>query len=1095
MNVTRLFLLFVLSTLVGFANAQVVVNEFCTANYSDWNVGGELDDWIEFYNPTAAAADISGYWLSDNPSNPQKWEFPAGSTVPANGFLVVLFSGTGDYDPNYLGYRNTNFRVTQTDGETILFSNTSGTVLESYDLSVIGAFQANHSYARITDGGADWAIHTNPSPESANSGATYQAYTSTPIINIEAGYKTGPINVTIDSEPGSSVYYTLDGSEPNNTDNLYTGAINISETTVLRAISYSDDPLKFSSLIETNTYFFGEDQHQIIVVSVSGTLLGDGYWPQGDDELMAIEIFTPEGTLITESQGDSNEHGNDSNAYDQRGFDYVTRDALGYGNQVQAQIISNTDRPSYERIIFKAAANDNYPFSNGGAHVRDAYVQHLSHRGNLHLDERKTESCIVYINGVYWGVYEMREKVDDIDFTDYYYNQPDGFVDFIKTWGGTWAEYGSATDWNNLVDFATTNDLSVQANYDYVLTQYNHMSLIDYFVLNSYVLCTDWLNWNTAWWRGRHPDGQAKRWRYALWDLDNTFGHGANYTGVPSNDPDADPCQVDEMGDVGGQGHVPMLNAMFDNEGFLADYLQRYAALSNTVFSCDNMHFVLDSMIAVIEPEMQRQIDRWGGNFNTWENNVQEIRDFIDARCNDEIVGGLEDCYDVTAVNVTVQIDGIGEIVFSTVDLNNETAPWSGTFFADMAINLEAITEGSGCGSFVGWQIINGDGVIAEPNSPITTLTVTTDVTVKAIFSAPANGPILLECNVSPLGAAVLEVNSAVANPLPYQSNVEAGSLNTLEATANEWFTFVEWQSLHSLLNPNENATTITINPCVADTIVAIFEEIPHFSVSIDLGDEEGGNVLFNGNPIDGPLPWTQVLEGEMNYSFTAIAEDEWSSFLHWEVNGIIMTTEELMNLMLTEDVTIVAVFDVTPHITLTVMVDPTMHGTVAFGNGYQTTTSLTVEVAANEPMDFRAIPNEYWNFKSWESVFSLPLGGAENDMTSFVFPQNDTVIAHFVKEEFAVYIPNSFTPNSDGTNDVFRPEGNAIDPEQYQLIIFNRWGEKVFETTNLNQYWEGDHLMGEHYIPDSFYHYILKAKSVHEYEVKEFKGSIYVFR
>jgi len=87
-----------------------------------------------------------------------------------------------------------------------------------------------------------------------------------------------------------------------------------------------------------------------------------------------------------------------------------------------------------------------------------------------------TESCVLYINGAYWGVYEYREKVDDIDYTDYYFDQPEGFVDFIKTWGGTWVEYGSQADWITLRNFITGNDMTDPANYDYVLTQYNHMS-------------------------------------------------------------------------------------------------------------------------------------------------------------------------------------------------------------------------------------------------------------------------------------------------------------------------------------------------------------------------------------------------------------------------------------------------------------------------------------------------------------------------------------------------------------------------------------------------------------------------------------------
>ena len=77
----------------------------------------------------------------------------------------------------------------------------------------------------------------------------------------------------------------------------------------------------------------------------------------------------------------------------------------------------------------------------------------LSHLADLKLDERTNENCIVYLNGQYWGVYEYREKVDDIDFTEEYYDQPRHFVDFLKTWGGTWEEYGTGDDWYDFVTF------------------------------------------------------------------------------------------------------------------------------------------------------------------------------------------------------------------------------------------------------------------------------------------------------------------------------------------------------------------------------------------------------------------------------------------------------------------------------------------------------------------------------------------------------------------------------------------------------------------------------------------------------------------
>ena len=79
---------------------------------------------------------------------------------------------------------------------------------------------------------------------------------------------------------------------------------------------------------------------------------------------IAIEFFDENGVFIDDAEGDSNEHGNDSNAYDQRGFDYITRDQVVRPCHPHNPFRA-TDRDEYQRFIFKAAANDNYSFANG----------------------------------------------------------------------------------------------------------------------------------------------------------------------------------------------------------------------------------------------------------------------------------------------------------------------------------------------------------------------------------------------------------------------------------------------------------------------------------------------------------------------------------------------------------------------------------------------------------------------------------------------------------------------------------------------------------------------------------------------------------
>src|SRR5690606_40589006 len=70
-------------------------------------------------------------------------------------------------------------------------------------------------------------------------------------------------------------------------------------------------------------------------------------------------------------------------------------------------------------------------------------------------------------------------------------------------------------------------------------------------ILNSYTVCSDWLNWNTGWWRGMDPDGEELKWRYILWDMDATFDHYANFTGIGDESANADPCQAEELPKIG----------------------------------------------------------------------------------------------------------------------------------------------------------------------------------------------------------------------------------------------------------------------------------------------------------------------------------------------------------------------------------------------------------------------------------------------------------------------------------------------------------------------------------------------------------------
>ncbi len=664
--------------------SQVVINEFSAANMSGITDNfGEREDWIELYNAGNQAVDLSGYYLSDKINNTDKWKFPAGIFIEPGEFKLIFAS---DRDTVIGSFIHAGFKITQTKPEYIALFDASQNLLDAQQTTQPN--QANHSTGRVTDGGTSWGIFAIPTPGGPNALA-YQGYASTPVANMPAGFYNNAVTVSLSAEGGATIRYTLDGSEPGPNSTTYTEPVLITQTSVLKAKAFSNNTSLLPGFTLVNSYFINVS-HTLIVVSVAGTDVanlfgGTQFHPWG-----SIEFFK-NGQRLDWAYGEFNKHGNDSWAYAQRGVDYITRDQMGYKSSISHKFFETTDRDKFQRLILKAAANDNFPALMGGAHIRDAYVQTLSQKAGLDLDERSWEPCVLYLNGQYWGVYDIREKVDDPDFTRYYYDQGEKWLDYIKTWGGTWNEYGSRTDWDALHNFITTEDMTIPSNYNYVKERLNLLSLIDYMLINTHVVCKDWLNWNTGWWRGRKPDGGAKTWRYTLWDLDATFGHYTNYTSIPDVSPNADPCYAEDL-PLDFEGHGAMIQALMANEEFHSLYVNRYADLLNSYFSCDYMISLLDSMLARITPEMPGQIQRWGGTMMNWQANVQILKSFINTRCQ-VINPGIEGCYDVTGpYPVTVRISPA--LSPNQVKVNTfvpDSFPFVGDYFVGTKLDFQAL--------------------------------------------------------------------------------------------------------------------------------------------------------------------------------------------------------------------------------------------------------------------------------------------------------------------------------------------------------------------------------------------------------------------
>lgn len=675
--------------IVNASFSQVFINEYSCSNMNGYlDNNGENEDWVELYNSTGSVIDLTGFYLSDKASNLLKWQIPSGS-IPANGFKMIVASGRDEVNGNEL---HPNFNLKQTQGEWIILSNGFGTVVDS--IKIVHLTQTDHSVGRSINGAADWKLFTTPTPNGNNVGAL-NFYEPTPVISLAPGFYTGAQSATITcSDAAATIRYTIDGSRPNAGSPIYSSAINIAATTVLRTRAYGADEASF---IETNTYFINEN-HSIPVVSVCSDgvfdLIANGN-QGGGNQVGSFELFEQDGMFIDEGQGDFNKHGNDSWAYPQRGFDFIMKDQFGYNDDIDHQIFPEKSRTNFQRVMLKPGASDNYPFETGGANIRDAFIHTLSIRADMLLDERTWRPAAVYLNGQYWGLYEIREKADDHDYTDYYYDQDKFNLQYLKTWGATWEEYGAPNaqnDWNALRAFIMGNNMGPGADFDYVTSQLKWASLCDYFMFNSYVVNMDWLNWNTAWFRGMDPAGSKTKWRYTLWDMDATFGHYVNYTGIPDETANADPCNAENLPDPGGQGHTDILQKLINENPTVEQYyIARYADLINTAFSCPSMNALLDSMINEITPEMTGQVARWGGSVAGWEANVQTLRNFINDRCL-ALEQGLIDCYTLTGpYDVTFDVTPTNAGTIKVNSIWPPTYPWATSYFGGISTNTTAV--------------------------------------------------------------------------------------------------------------------------------------------------------------------------------------------------------------------------------------------------------------------------------------------------------------------------------------------------------------------------------------------------------------------
>jgi hypothetical protein len=173
----------------GNSSLPIVINEIMASNASTLaDPAGEFDDWVEIYNPSSTHIDLSGLYLSDNPTNLNKWAFPEGTSIAAQGYLLIWCDEDGDKAQEGL---HANFKLSAS-GEFIALSDQDGLLL--VDSLSFGEQTTDISYGRVQDASSIWTIFPEPTPGYSN--GTSSIYENIPLTTSLQENFPNPFNPT-----------------------------------------------------------------------------------------------------------------------------------------------------------------------------------------------------------------------------------------------------------------------------------------------------------------------------------------------------------------------------------------------------------------------------------------------------------------------------------------------------------------------------------------------------------------------------------------------------------------------------------------------------------------------------------------------------------------------------------------------------------------------------------------------------------------------------------------------------------------------------------------------------------------------------------
>lgn len=399
-----------------------------------------------------------------------------------------------------------------------------------------------------------------------------------------------------------------------------------------------------------------------------------------------IEVFDPISKKKTIDQNVGYRiQGSSTRVHPQKSLRLYARNEYGKSN-FKYDFFSQESGEEYKRLVLRG---------HNSLRLGDIVVPNMVH--HLPLDVQHNTPVELYLNGEYYGLYDLKERQDQ-HYIERKYGVHRDSIDLLSD--KYEVNEGSNEHFLELIDFVKKNSLSHHANYLKVSEMMDVDNYIDYLIVQIYSGNTDWPHKNIDYWRKGTSSYQADasyghdgRWRWMLFDMDYAFGL-----------VDKSTCTLDMLEVAIGDGShwsKQLAFKLLENSTFKQKFVTRAADLLNTTFLSPRLLDVIDQSTEELRPRVPNHLDRWCNGLGNLDELVKRMKNFVECRST-EIFAQYQKRFNL-GPQFQVRLDVVDEtnenyirlntldIRPSTVGVSENTYPWTGTYFTKVPITVTAV--------------------------------------------------------------------------------------------------------------------------------------------------------------------------------------------------------------------------------------------------------------------------------------------------------------------------------------------------------------------------------------------------------------------